>query len=1190
MSLLANNEAIIKFGADYKSVTNAIRDINKQMRTLRSESRDLNNALKLKMDPAVLLQSYKNAGTQVDLLRKKVEQLNKQKISLTKSGADEDSKQLRNVNLEIDATNAKIKNQALITQSLKRQYDELTNAEKQAEDTQRRSIEAQIAKDQQLTRELRQQAITAQQVSDSFSRAFKNTGDLSQFKRSIEEQESSIRHLTELVQHLRESAKTIKISNDAEALDANANAIKRVTAQIVEQKSKLTALKNAYIESNKPAQELGRFDRINEGLGKLGELQSSLRSLRGSITGVVPHFNLLRRSSDSANSGLDQLKATTVALGNMLSTAIVTGTSRAVDSLKGLVKSSIEAADGVSHFRSTMQLGGFNNQAITDAYNQSKKYADLTVYNTNEIVNTTAKLATAGIPGYEGVTEALGNLNAALGGTSESFNLASTQLVQIATRGKLTTEDFRTMTEDLGGGAKQLQDQLAKDSAYTGNFSDALSQGQISAQEFTKALQEVGLQDFAKKAAISATTYSASLGQLGATVQTFGQDVAQSLQGTAVGAINKLNNSVDSMLSKLRGPVINELTQVINILNKPINGGESPTQAAITGIGQVIIGTLPLITIFTTLFGSIVTWLSRPIAGGQSPIQVVMKALQQIFITMQPLFLAIGQAINQLIIVLITPIGGTSPLQQLITGLIQIIQAFIPFIPALTQALVVLITTMTTPLPNSNESPLQLIIQAIVTQIKTFGQLLPTAITWFQSLLQQISTPNSTGTSPLEGALSAIGQAIGSIISVIPAVLGALGSLAVAIFTPPTKDSQSPFVVLMQAIANLMSALAPVIPTIVTGIADIINVIASFVAKNPAAVPIVAVLLMIVHVGSHVISAVIPILQLVAALSEMTGGLANIIPFIVSFASTVSIIGAVIVATIGVIVTLIYWFHRTQGAVEQLRLGFAQVFKGIRQIIGGFLGFVGAWANALSDLLHGHPIRAAIDLSRGYRDAFNQIFVGAKNLLGGLGNIVGSFVKVGANIIKGIWRGIESAAHWFKSKWNGLISWLPKSTRRSLEIHSPSRVMANIGQFIPMGLANGIDNAKSSIVNATNNMISGITSPFANNNPVDMLNKNMAGSVGDINKTLNQVNHNALTSNLSGLSTLVNPTVTALSKMADAFNNFTASMINASGRLSNFNQSVNVAINGVGQQQSGGMNQAMVAQTVKEVLRQENLL
>ena len=1190
MNILAKNEAIVKFGADYKSVTNAIRDINKQMRTLRSESRDLNNALKLKMDPEVLLQSYKNAGQQVDLLRKKVEQLNKQKLSLTKSGADEDSKQLKNVNLELDATNAKIKNQTLITQSLKRQYDELTNTEKQAEDVQRKAIEAQIVKDQQLTRELRNQATTAQQVSESFSRAFKNTGDMSNFKRSITEQEASIRHLTELVEHLRQSAKHLKLANDTEGLNANVNAIKRVNAQIVEQRAKLASLKNAYIEANKPAKEIGRFERINEGLSKLGELQSALRGLRGNINGVVPHFNLLRRSSDSANSGFGQLKATTVALGNILSTSVMVGASQAVDSLKGLVKSSIEAADGVSHFRSTMQLGGFNNQAITDAYNQSKKYADLTVYNTNEIVNTTAKLASAGIPGYEGVTEALGNLNAALGGTSESFSLASTQLVQIATRGKLTTEDFRTMTEDLGGGAKQLQDQLAKDGAYTGNFSDALSQGQISAQAFTKALQEVGMQDFAKKAAVSATTYSASLGQLGATVQSFGQEVAQSLQGKAVSAINKLNRSVDNTLSKLRGPVTSELTRVINILNKPINGGESPTQAAITGLGQVIIGTLPLITIFTTLFGSIVTWLSRPIAGGQSPIQVVMKSLQQIFITMQPLFIAIGQALNQLITVLVTPISGASPLQQLITGLIQIIQAFIPFIPALTQALVVLITTMTTPLPNSNESPLQLIIQEIVSQITTFGQLLPSAITWFQSLLQQISTPNATGVSPLESALSAIGQAINSIIGVIPLILESLGELAISLFTPPTKNAQSPFVELMRALSNLITALVPVIPTIVSGLAGIINVIASFVAKNPAAVPIVAVLLMIVRLGSHVISAVIPILQLVAALSEMAGGLANVIPFIVSFTTTVGIIGAVIVATIGIIVTWIYWFHRTRGAIEQLRLGFRQVFKGIRQIIGWFLGFVGAFANALSDLIHGHPIKAAIDLSRGFRDSFKQIFAGAKNLLGGLGNIVGSFVKVGANIIKGIWRGIESSARWFKSKWNGLISWLPKSTRRSLEIHSPSRVMASIGQFIPMGLANGIDNAKSSVINATNNMIDGITAPFANNNPVDILNRNMNGSVNDINKTLNQINHNALTSNLSGLSTLVNPTVTALSKMADAFNNFTVSMINASGRLVNFNQSVNVAINGVGQQQSGNLNQTMVAQTVKEVLRQENLL
>lgn len=1187
---MAKNEAIIKFGADYKSVTNAIRDINKQMRTLRSESRDLNNALKLKMDPEVLLQSYKNAGSQVDLLRKKVEQLNKQKLSLTKSGAGEDSKQIKNVNLELDATYAKIKNQTLITQALKRQYDELTNAEKQAEDIQRKSIEAQIANDQQLTRELRNQASTAQQVSDSFSRAFKNTGDMSNFKRSINAQEASVRHLTELVQHLHESAKHLKFANDTEALNDNANAIKRVTAQIVEQRSKLSSLKNAYAEANKPAQKLGRFDRINEGLGKLGELQSSLRSLRSSITGVVPHFNILRRSSDSANSGFGQLKATTVALGNLLSSSISAGASRAVDSLKGLVKSSVEAADGVSHFRSTMQLGGFNNQAITDAYNQSKKYADLTVYNTNEIVNTTAKLASAGIPGYEGVTEALGNLNAALGGTSESFSLASTQLVQIATRGKLTTEDFRTMTEDLGGGSKQLQDQLAKDGAYTGNFSDALSRGQISAQEFTKALQEVGMQDFAKQAAVSATTYSASLGQLGATVQTFGQDVAQALQTSAVGAINDLNQSVDTTLSKLRGPVVNELTQVINILNKPINGGQSPTQSAVVGIGQVITGTLPLITMFTSLFAGIVTWLSRPINGGQSPIQIVMTTLQQIFIAVQPLFIAIAQAINQLVTVLITPIAGVSPLQQLIMGLSQIIQAIIPFIPALTQAVVLLIVTMTSPLPNINESPLQLMIKAMVDQINMFGQLLPSAINWFDSLLQKITTPGVTGASPLEDALSTIGEAIGSIISVIPPVLDALGNLAVAVFTSSTKDSQSPFVVLMQALANLMNALAPVIPSIVVGIASIINVIASFVAKNPASVPIVAVLLMIVHVGSHIISAVIPIFQLVAALSEMAGGLANVIPFILSFASTASIIGAVIVATIGTIITLIYWFHRTQGAIEQLKLGFVQVFRGIRQIIGGFLGFVGAWANALSDLLHGHPIKAIKDLVRGYTASFRQIFAGATNLLRGLGNIVGSFVKVGANIIKGIWRGIESAAHWFKSKWNGLISWLPKSTRRSLEIHSPSRVMASIGQFIPMGLASGIDSAKSSVINATNNMIDGITSPFANNNPLDALNNNMAGSVNDINKTLNQVNQNDLTSNLSGLSKMVNPTVLALNRMAGAFNNFTASMINASGRLANFNQSVNVAINGVGQQQSGNLNQAMVAQTVKEVLRQENLL
>lgn len=85
-----------------------------------------------------------------------------------------------------------------------------------------------------------------------------------------------------------------------------------------------------------------------------------------------------------------------------------------------------------------------------------------------------------------------------------------------------------------------------------------------------------------------------------------------------------------------------------------------------------------------------------------------------------------------------------------------------------------------------------------------------------------------------------------------------------------------------------------------------------------------------------------------------------------------------------------------------------------------------------------------------------QIIAG---LLQAFNNMVNKFIQVGKNIIEGIKKGISDA-------WSGLTSWfsekmsaLVDSVKDFLRIGSPSKVFAeDIGQWIPAGIAQGIEN------------------------------------------------------------------------------------------------------------------------------------
>lgn len=69
------------------------------------------------------------------------------------------------------------------------------------------------------------------------------------------------------------------------------------------------------------------------------------------------------------------------------------------------------------------------------------------------------------------------------------------------------------------------------------------------------------------------------------------------------------------------------------------------------------------------------------------------------------------------------------------------------------------------------------------------------------------------------------------------------------------------------------------------------------------------------------------------------------------------------------------------------------------------------------------------------------------------------FSGFGSMIIDGLVKGIQAGFEKLKSLWATINSWMPDFMKKSMDIHSPSRVMAGLGGHIMSGLHGGIEKA-----------------------------------------------------------------------------------------------------------------------------------
>lgn len=267
-----------------------------------------------------------------------------------------------------------------------------------------------------------------------------------------------------------------------------------------------------------------------------------------------------------------------------------------IQGFAGLSSQIVEASDSAQKFASTLGFAGVSDAEIRKLTKSTQDYADKTVFGLSDIRNTTAQLAANGVPNYDKLAEAAGNLTAVAGGGADAFKSVAMALTQTAGAGKLTTENWNQLSDAIPGASGKLQQAMLQNGAYTGNFRDAMANGEITADEFNQALMQLGMSDTAIQAATSASTMEGAMGNLEASAVKLGSTMLDSVKPALTGFIGWASDGISAATPVIQAGiqgVIGWMQDLWKALND--NGAVTAFKSAWDTIRNAIMGVVNMV-------------------------------------------------------------------------------------------------------------------------------------------------------------------------------------------------------------------------------------------------------------------------------------------------------------------------------------------------------------------------------------------------------------------------------------------------------------------------------------------------------------------------------------------------------------------------------------------------------------------
>lgn len=144
---------------------------------------------------------------------------------------------------------------------------------------------------------------------------------------------------------------------------------------------------------------------------------------------------------------------------------------------------------------------------------------------------------------------------------------------------------------------------------------------------------------------------------------------------------------------------------------------------------------------------------------------------------------------------------------------------------------------------------------------------------------------------------------------------------------------------------------------------------------------------------------------------------------------------------------------------------------------------------------------------QGFVNVVNKVSQGMTNAVNKVKSFVDDFVSAGADMIRGLMRGIGNMARDLAEKAAGVAKGALNAAKRALGIHSPSREFMDVGMYSMLGFVKGIDNHSSKVIRNVSNVADKVVDAFQptlNAPDISSITGNLSNLGGNINA---QVQH-----------------------------------------------------------------------------------
>lgn len=967
--------------------------------------------------------------------------------------------------------------------------------------------------------------------------------------------------ISELKQSLRDANRAIALTNSE--FKAATAGMEKWSDSADGLSAKITQLKNVNQNYTKILDEVQKkYDDVVRTEGENSEsaqnLQIKMNSLKAAIKGneaaiskYEKSLDELERGSDGSADGADELADALQETGDEA--------KRAEKKLDGVNDEIDETGDKSEKSSGKLKgfLGAIGKGAIAGIGTAVTALAGGLVAATEsskEFTDNMTKLTTAA--DAAGVStdfaeDAFSNLYGILGDETAA-NTTVSNFMAMGT----STENLNSLLNSSAGiwakygdsipldGLAESVNETAKVGQITGNLADALNWAGVNEDDFNDKLSACS--DEQERQQLIVDTLNGLYGELGQEYQKNNQAMidlnkAQLEMKSSIAQIGTAFTPVLAMFTSFGAGVLSSIVpdveNIASAFTDLANGVDGADQKIGTAVGNI------LTTLVTTITGILPSVVSIGVTIIQSLMQgitdnagMILSAASEIIMTLANGIVTLAPQLLTNVVEIVSQIAN-----QIITLAPQLLMAAIQLFSVLVDAIMqldlgsqitslidTLLSTIVAFLPQMLDAATQLFMQIVNAIPELLNQLLPklpeiinTISAFLTSALPQII---QAAVTMFMGLVDALPQILQALIAALPAIIQALVNFLTQNVPVLLQAAIQLFMALVQAIPQIVVALVQAVPQIIAAIiqglaplgqqfADKIgecvqkviewagNVKTAFTEKVTEIIAAVVQFFQeLPYKIGYAIGAVIGTLATWAVnvknwiVNEVPKIIENIIQF---FKELPGKVWTWLVNTINKIIT---WGANMKTKAKETAKSFLDnVINTIKNLPSRIWTWLQNTINKAADFARQLPEKG--------KQAAQDLF---DNIVNKIKEIPDEMLSIGSDIVEGLWNGINDMGQWVKDKISGFSEGVLDGIKDFFGVHSPSVVMEKqVGQFLPMGLAEGIKDKTSAAVNAMKTMGQKMMAPAQN------IKNNLASAGNSVGAASNTVVQNFTQNNYS---------------------------------------------------------------------------